>query len=66
MKAIEQSYLRHANHMENELLDESRIRISHSWFDDTTADYWRYSRMYSKSPWIQQPKGRLLIGVGRL
>ena len=67
MKAVEQSYLRHANHMENELLDESRIRISQSWFDDTTADYWRHSRMYECIDCLthRADKSWLTVGDGR-
>jgi|APSaa5957512622_1039677.scaffolds.fasta_scaffold301340_2 hypothetical protein len=64
MEFVEQSCVRHASYTGNELAVGNRICISQSGFDDTTADYWRYSRMYSKSPWIQQPKGRLFIGVG--
>lgn len=43
---IQQHYARHATHFENDLVDEERKRISASWFDETTADYWRHSRAY--------------------
>lgn len=37
---VEQHYARHAKHFENDLVDGERA----SWFDDSTADYWRHAR----------------------
>lgn len=46
MEFVRQSYKLHAETFRNELNDEKRVAISQSWFDETTADYWRHARMY--------------------
>jgi SAM-dependent methyltransferase len=40
------SYSRHAAEYEADLTDSSRSKRANSWFDKTTADYWRHARAY--------------------
>ena len=40
------SYERHADHFAADLVDQKRIQKTETWFDETTADYWRHQRMY--------------------
>lgn len=64
---VEQHYVRHARHFENDLVDAERIRISKSWFDDSTADYWRHARAYSCADLLSHRSGVswLTVGDGR-
>jgi 2-polyprenyl-3-methyl-5-hydroxy-6-metoxy-1,4-benzoquinol methylase len=64
---VEQHYVRHAQHFENDLVDEERIRISQTWFDESTADYWRHARAYECAALLSdRPQSRwLTIGDGR-
>jgi ubiquinone/menaquinone biosynthesis C-methylase UbiE len=46
MKAFEHiSYARHVEHLDS-YLDGEHAKRAAAWFDETTADYWRHSRMY--------------------
>ena len=67
MGFIDQSYKKHAEHFGNELVDKERIKISRSWFDDTTADYWRHARMYECADCLRDFPDRrwLTVGDGR-
>jgi ubiquinone/menaquinone biosynthesis C-methylase UbiE len=40
------SYQHHQDHWKAITEDKSWRRVIDSWFDETTADYWRHSRMY--------------------
>jgi ubiquinone/menaquinone biosynthesis C-methylase UbiE len=64
---IEEHYGRHARHFENDLVDQERIRISATWFDETTADYWRHARAYECAHLLSDhPQSSwLTIGDGR-
>lgn len=65
---IEQHYARHAKHFETDLVDEERKRISASWLDETTADYWRHSRAYECAQILASGNGDaswLTVGDGR-
>lgn len=67
MLFIEQSYRKHADHFRHELTHESRIAISQSWFDETTADFWRHARMYECADCLtSRPDASwLTVGDGR-
>lgn len=67
MDFVTKSNLQHAEHFSNELVDEKRIAISQSWFDETTADYWRHARMYECADCLTHwPESRwLTVGDGR-
>jgi SAM-dependent methyltransferase len=43
---LRNSYTQHARHFAKDLVDEERIKISNTWFDESTADYWRHARAY--------------------
>jgi len=43
---IERHYARHASHFDSDLVESERVRISTSWFDESTADFWRHARAY--------------------
>ena len=68
MDFLEYSYQKHAENFAKDLVDENRIRISESWFNENTADYWRHDRAYecvdhllSENPeasWITVGDGR--------
>jgi ubiquinone/menaquinone biosynthesis C-methylase UbiE len=64
---VSQHYVRHAQHFENDLVDQERIRISQTWFDESTADYWRHARAYECAELLSdRPQSRwLTIGDGR-
>lgn len=64
---VSQHYARHAQHFENDLVDPERIRISASWFDETTADYWRHARAYECGDLLRgEPTASwLTVGDGR-
>lgn len=64
---IEQHYARHAEHFQNDLVDAERIKISNSWFDETTADYWRHARAYECVDLLTHRAGSkwLTVGDGR-
>lgn len=64
---IERHYSRHASHFETDLVESERVRISNSWFDESTADYWRHARAYecahllahrSSTSWLTVGDGR--------
>jgi len=64
---IERHYSRHASHFENDLVESERVRISTSWFDESTADFWRHARAYecagllshrSHASWLTVGDGR--------
>lgn len=67
MDFVRKSNQQHAEHFKNELLDEKRIAISQSWFDETTADYWRHARMYECADCLtHRPEASwLTVGDGR-
>lgn len=67
MDFVKNSNIQHAEHFRNELVKEDRIRISQSWFDDTTADFWRHARMYECADALthQPDTSWLTIGDGR-
>ena len=46
MNYVEKSYKKHEEGFDNDLISEERIKISNTWFDKTTADYWRHMRGY--------------------
>ena len=62
-----QSYQRHAEHFARDLVDEKRIAISKSWFDTSTADYWRHERMYEFADCLvgRYDSNWLTVGDGR-
>ena len=64
---VAQHYARHAKHFENDLVDPERIRISASWFDETTADYWRHARAYECAELLRGDTSAswLTVGDGR-
>ncbi|CAK0768550.1 Class I SAM-dependent methyltransferase [Azospirillaceae bacterium] len=64
---IDQHYARHAKHFDNDLVNPERIRISESWFNDTTADYWRHARAYECADLLTHDLNAswLTIGDGR-
>ncbi len=61
------SYAQHARHFERDLVDEERIKISATWFDESTADYWRHARAYECAEClIRHPNANwLTVGDGR-
>lgn len=67
MEFVEVSYRLHAETFRNELTDEKRIAVSRSWFDETTADYWRHKRMYECADCLAgRPEASwLTVGDGR-
>ena len=67
MKYVEMSNRLHAEHFKNELVDAQRIRIATSWFDDTTADFWRHDRMYECAECLAEDLNArwLTVGDGR-
>lgn len=62
-----QSYQQHADHFSRDLIDEKRIAISRSWFDTSTADYWRHERMYEFADCLvgRNDSEWLTVGDGR-
>jgi len=63
----DESYLRHEAGFKEHLTDPEYQRQSVSWFDKTTADYWRHARMYQAADCLSHNKdaGWLTIGDGR-
>jgi SAM-dependent methyltransferase len=64
---LDRHYARHAEEFENDLVDAERIRISNSWFDETTANYWRHVRAYECIELLANPSSAswLTVGDGR-
>ncbi|MGX9365355.1 glycosyltransferase family protein [Desulfoplanes sp. PS50] len=62
-----QSYQQHAAHFARDLVDEKRIAISRSWFNTSTADYWRHERMYEFADCLvgRRNSNWLTVGDGR-
>ena len=46
MNIIEESYKMHSSDFDSNLVEEEKINIANSWFDKSTADYWRHMRGY--------------------
>lgn len=67
MKFIGQSYHRQAAHFDKDLMDEERQAIAASWFDESTADFWRHARMYECADCLSDfPDANwLTVGDGR-
>jgi len=67
MEFLRNSYTKHAQHFARDLVDEERVKISTSWFDETTADYWRHARSYECADCLShQPDATwLTVGDGR-
>lgn len=66
MDFISNSYARHADNFAEDLTDKSRILISESWLDETTADYWRHARTYECCDCLSNQKASwLTVGDGR-
>ena len=63
----QQSYQKHADHSEKDLLDPRRIKITETWFDETTANHWRLERMYEPVGYLTGNKSAswLTVGDGR-
>src|SRR5580698_4749001 len=63
----ELSYQRHAKGFGADRSDPDRKRISDSWFDRSTADYWRHSRCYEIAKILGGIAGErwLTVGDGR-
>jgi ubiquinone/menaquinone biosynthesis C-methylase UbiE len=64
---LNQHYEKHAKHFETDLTDPERIKISNSWFDNTTADFWRHDRSYECAEILAHYPNRkwLTVGDGR-
>lgn len=67
MKTVEAIHDKHASHFDNDIVDEERIKISNSWFDETTADHWRHIRAYECADCLKSlPEASwLTVGDGR-
>ena len=63
----ELSYQRHGKGFGGDLSDPGRKKISDSWFDRSTADYWRHSRCYEIAKLLGGVPGErwLTVGDGR-
>lgn len=59
------SYYEHEKLFENDLIDENRKKIAASWFDKTTADYWRHARAYAYLEAFDKESSWLTVGDGR-
>lgn len=64
---LERQYLKHASHFESDLFDERRKSIAASWFDETTADFWRHARAYEAASLLRSHTESqwLTVGDGR-
>ncbi|MDH5317626.1 MAG: methyltransferase domain-containing protein [Nitrospira sp.] len=58
------SYAQHARHFERDLVDEERIKISTTWFDESTADYWRHARAYECAECLNRHPDATWLTVG--
>jgi SAM-dependent methyltransferase len=63
----EVSYRRHAEGFGTDLTDPGRRKISDSWFDRSTADFWRHARSYAVAGLLGGVPGErwLTVGDGR-
>jgi SAM-dependent methyltransferase len=61
------SYERHSQGFDADLVDPNRINIANSWFDTSTADYWRNARGYEIANFLGGDSGErwLTVGDGR-
>ncbi|OGR34999.1 MAG: hypothetical protein A2051_10300 [Desulfovibrionales bacterium GWA2_65_9] len=59
-----QSYDKHADIGLQHLQDEERMRISASWFNEDTADYWRHARAYECADILKDTPGGTWLTVG--
>lgn len=64
MGFLQNSYTQHARHFDRDLVDEERIKISNSWFDESTADYWRHARAYECAECLNRHSNATWLTVG--
>ncbi len=64
MQFLKNSYIQHARHFARDLVDEERIKISSSWFDESTADYWRHARAYECAECLKRHADATWLTVG--
>jgi SAM-dependent methyltransferase len=64
---LDAQYSKHAGHFDVYVSGESEHRIAESWFDKTTADYWRHARAYECVDLLKGFKDSswLTVGDGR-
>jgi SAM-dependent methyltransferase len=67
MDYLEKNYTMQESWFYNDLTDPERIKISKSWFDESTADYWRHIRAFECVDCIRDDinSSWLTIGDGR-
>jgi ubiquinone/menaquinone biosynthesis C-methylase UbiE len=67
MDFSDKSYKKHADHFDNDLTNDDRMKIHDAWFQEGTADYWRHDRMYKIAEILSADKDAhwLTIGDGR-
>jgi ubiquinone/menaquinone biosynthesis C-methylase UbiE len=58
------SYQHHQDHWKAITEDKSWRRIIDSWFDESTADYWRHSRMYEAALHLANTKDQRWLTIG--
>lgn len=64
MRFLQNSYTQHAKHFSRDLVDEERIKISNTWFDESTADYWRHGRAYECAECLSRHSDATWLTVG--
>jgi SAM-dependent methyltransferase len=60
----ETSYRYHQDHWRAITEDKNWRRLIDSWFDKSTADYWRHRRMYEAAEYLAHSKGEQWLTVG--
>src|SRR5258708_13796387 len=60
----DQSYRHHTEHWEKLSASDEWRRISRTWFDESTADYWRHQRMYEAVSHLADWKGERWLTIG--
>jgi ubiquinone/menaquinone biosynthesis C-methylase UbiE len=58
------SYRRHAAHWDSMAESEGWQRITQTWFDESTADYWRHRRMYEAVDHLAAWRGERWLTIG--
>ena len=60
----ETSYRYHRDHWKAITEDKNWRRLIDSWFDESTADYWRHRRMYEAAQYLARSKDEKWLTVG--
>ena len=61
---ISKQYSRHAAHFDDGLSSDEKAKLTNSWFDTSTADYWRHIRAFECAELLAKGEDLSWVTIG--